>query len=81
MLLIFESSKDDKASFIVVSLKTLFLFLIKYSTWMELKMKLLTLLGIGVMASCCYRSKRIASEHASHSNFDKIVQKAALHGF
>lgn len=31
MLLIFESSKDDKASFIVVSLKTLFLFLIKYS--------------------------------------------------
>jgi hypothetical protein len=48
---------------------------------MELKMKLLTLLGIGVMASCCYRSKRIASKHASHSNFDKIVQKAALHGF
>ena len=31
ILLIFESSKDDKASFIVVSLKTLFLFLIKYS--------------------------------------------------
>lgn len=44
-------------------------------------MKLLTLLGIGVVASCYYREKRTATQNLSQSNFDKIVQKAVLQAF
>lgn len=48
---------------------------------MELKMKLLTLVSIGTVASFCLLSKRQTTESLFHSNFDKVVRNAVLQGF
>lgn len=46
-----------------------------------LKMKIITLLSVGIAASCYYQIRKNPPMHTSYSEFDRIVHRAVLQGF